>query len=572
MESGFAFFLSFISSMESNIQVPYSSRRSTIYGTQYMVSSTQPLATQAGIQILEKGGNAADAAVAVAAALNVTEPFSTGIGGDCFCLFYNAKDKTVQGLNGSGRAPEALTLERATKELGLTGKEIPARSVHSATVPGAAAGWVDTVGRFGSGNVALPGILEPAIALAEEGFPVSELTAPFWKTNAKILRETSPGGQELLINGEAPLPGQIFSNPGLAQTLRLLAKHGKRGFYEGPVADALIDILQQKGSLMTHTDLQNHLSTFDTPISYDYRGHRLYECAPNGCGLAALVALGIIDQLEQTGAIPPIDTMVHNSAEYIHMVIEALRLAFADARHFICDPAFKEVPIHELLSPSYLQQRAQLFDPSRAAADVKHGCPMASSDTVYFSVIDKGGNACSFTNSLYHSFGTAIVPSGFGFAIHDRGALFQLDPNHVNCLAPGKRPYHTIIPAMVTHAKDNGLFMSFGCMGGHQQAQSQVLFMLNMLRFGMSPQAALDAPRVSIQVYEDGRVAVEEGIAADVVRRLHDMDHCVYMVSGLQRAMFGRGQIIRQTIDAGTGKRVLAGGSEPRADGQTTGR
>ncbi|KAJ1997261.1 hypothetical protein H4R26_005895, partial [Coemansia thaxteri] len=411
------------STVQVNAHVPYSSRRSTVYGTRYMVASTQPLASQAGVEILEKGGNAADAAVAVAAALGVTEPFSTGVGGDCFCLFYNAKDKTVRGLNGSGRAPAALTIERLASEFGISGDEVPARSVHAATVPGAAAGWVDTVERFGSGKVALADILAPAIALADDGFPVSELTSAFWRDGAELLRSASPNGHELLVGDEGPLPGQIFRNPTLANTLRLLARAGKRGFYEGPVGDAIIKELCSSGGVMSHADLQAHRSSFEDPISREFHGYRLHECAPNGSGLAALLALGVIEMLELQGTVRPVAGMEHNSGEYLHLIIEALRIAFADARHFVCDPGWHITPASELLSSRYLRGRAAMFDPSRAAADVLHGAPLGGSDTVYFSVVDAEGNACSFVNSLYHGFGTGIVPAGCGFAVHDRGSL-----------------------------------------------------------------------------------------------------------------------------------------------------
>ncbi|KAJ1988981.1 hypothetical protein GGI25_003930 [Coemansia spiralis] len=556
------------STVKNNIPVPYISRRSAIYGTRHMVASTQPLASYAGVRVLEQGGNAADAAVAVAAVLGVTEPFSTGVGGDCFCLFYSAKDKAVRGLNGSGRTPAALTIDRLKTEFGITGDEIPARSVHAITVPGAAAGWVDTVECFGSGRLGLTAILAPAIALAAEGFPVSELTSPFWRDGAELLRNASPNGHELLVDGEGPQTGQLFSNPTLANTLKLIAAHGKRGFYEGPVADAIIDGVRAAGGVLAHSDLVGHRSTFEEPVSIEYQKHRLYECAPNGSGLAALLALGIVDALEQQKAVPPVSALGHNSAEYLHLVIEALRLAFADARHYICDPDFHKTPAEALLSREYLAQRAATFDPARAAADVRHGRPLGGSDTVYFTVVDGEGNACSFVNSLYHGFGTGIVPRGCGFSLHDRGSLFRLDPGHANCLAPAKRPYHTIIPAMVTVGGE--LAISYGIMGGYNQPQAHLQVLLNMVCFGMNPQAALDAPRVCIQV-QDGRVAIEDGVDDAVVEHLRRLGHSVYVETGLQRALFGRGQIIRQAVDERTGRRILVAGSDPRSDGQAVG-
>ncbi|KAJ1728224.1 hypothetical protein LPJ61_004151 [Coemansia biformis] len=557
------------STVSTNAPVPYISRRSAVLGTHYMVASTQPLASQAGVAALEQGGNAADAAVAVAAALGVTEPFSTGLGGDCFCLFYSARDRAVRGLNGSGRAPAALTIERLAAEFGIAGDGIPARNVHAVTVPGAAAGWVDTVARFGSGKLTLEQILAPAVALAEDGFPVGELTAPFWREGVELLRG-SPGGHELLVDGEAPRPSQVVRNPALASVLRLLGKHGCDGFYRGAVANAIVKAVQDQGGVLDHGDLDAHTSTLDEPISYEYCGFRLHECAPNGSGLAALLALGIIDTLESSGAVPPVAELAHNGPEYLHMVIEALRLAFADARHYVCDPEFRRVPVRQLLSREHLAARAALFDPARAAADVVHGVPLGGSDTVYFAVVDREGNACSFVNSLFHGFGTGIVPRGCGFALHDRGSLFSLDPAHANCLAPRKRPYHTIIPAMVTSATGE-LAMAYGIMGGFNQPQAHVQVLLNILRFALNAQAALDVPRISIQV-DNGRIAVEEGIADATVDALRRMGHRVHVVTGLQRSVFGRGQVIRQTVDGRLGTRVLEAGSDPRADGQAVGR
>ncbi|KAJ1895161.1 hypothetical protein LPJ66_004756 [Kickxella alabastrina] len=551
-----------------NSNVAYTSRRSAVYGTRFMVASTQPLASNAGVRILEQGGNAADAAVAVAAALGVTEPFSTGLGGDCFCLFYSAKEKKVHGLNGSGRAPAALTIDRLRREFGVAGDEIPAHSAHAATVPGAAAGWVDTLQLFGSGRMSLADVLQPAIVLADSGFPVGELTSPFWRDGAKLLTTSSPNGGELLINGAGPLPGQVFQNPALASIMRLLAQNGARGFYEGPVASAIIDCLKESGCVMSLDDLCAHHSSTEEPISYEYRGHRLHECAPNCSGLAALLALGIVDALENSRTVPPVRDMAHNNAEHLHMVIEALRLAFADARRYVCDPDFSSVPVLQLLSPAYLAARAACFDPGSAAASITHGTPLGGSDTVYFSVVDAEGNACSFVNSTFHSFGTGIVPRGCGFALQDRGCLFSLDPAHPNCLEPRKRPYHTIIPAMVT--TDGNLFMSYGIMGGFNQPQAHLQVLLNIVCFGMNPQQALDAPRICIQV-EDGRVAIEDGVSQHTMDQLQRMGHSVYTVTGLQRSLFGRGQVIRQYTDQLSGVRVLVAGSDPRSDGQATG-
>ncbi|KAJ2719894.1 hypothetical protein GGI07_004939 [Coemansia sp. Benny D115] len=554
--------------VRDNVSIPYTSRRSAIYGTQYMVASTQPLATNAGIRILEQGGNAADAAVAVAAALGVTEPFSTGLGGDCFCLYYNAKDKTVQGINGSGRAPAAMTIGRLRNELGVLGDEIPKHSAHGVTVPGAAAGWVDAVEMFGSGGLSLTDILAPAIELAQNGFPVGELTAPFWRDGCELLKRASPYGNELLINGEGPNEGQIMRNPGLAATMRLLGEQGKDGFYRGPVAQAIVESQNEQGGVLSLDDLASHHSTFEIPDSYEYRGYRLHECAPNGSGVAALLALGLVDILDEK---VPVESLKHNSPEYLHLIIECLRLAFADARKHVCDPEFHSVPINEMLSRAYLEQRSRLFDRNRAAVDVRAGQPLGGSDTVYFSVVDKDGNACSFVNSLYHGFGSGIVARGCGFALQDRGCLFSLDPTHANSLQPRKRPYHTIIPAMVT-TRDGELSMSYGIMGGFNQPQAHLQVLLNVVCFGMNPQQALDAPRICILIEDDGRVAIEEGVEQTTLEGLRELGHSVYQVYGIGRSLFGRGQVIRQYVDQGSGMRVLVAGSDARSDGQAVGR
>ncbi|KAJ2160868.1 hypothetical protein GGF46_001925 [Coemansia sp. RSA 552] len=555
------------SSVKANAAVPYISRRSSVFGTRFMVASTQPLASQAGARVLERGGNAADAAVAVAAALGVVEPFSTGLGGDCFGLFYDARTKRVEGLNGSGRAPAALTIDRLANEFGIDGK-IPDHSVHGVTVPGAAAGWVDTVEWFGSGRVSLADVLAPAIELARDGFPVGELTSPFWCDAAEVVRTASPDCKSLLLDdGQGPGVGQVMRNPDLAAVMEALGRQGASAFYEGRVADAIVQGVAQHGGVLTHGDLRAHRSTRDRPISYEWRGggRRVYECAPNGAGLTALMALGIIDELEATHAMRPIGSLVHNGPDHLHMVIEALRLAFAETRQVVCDPGFGSVPVERLLSREHLGARARLFDADRAV-DVGPGLA-APADTVYFAVVDGEGNACSFVNSLFHGFGSGVVPDGCGFALHDRGCLFSLDPSHANALAPSKRPYHTILPALATHADSNELDMVFGIMGGHNQPQAQIQILLNTLRFGMNPQAALDAPRASIQIDAGERVAVEDGITAQVAAQLCARGHSTFPVKGMNRSMFGRGQIIR--VHSG---HVLEAGSDPRSDGQAVGR
>ncbi|KAH9004328.1 gamma-glutamyltranspeptidase [Lactarius hatsudake] len=529
-----------------------------------------------GARDTEKGGNAADAAVATAGALNVTEPSSCGIGGDAFCLFYDATTRTVKALNGSGRAPEKLSIEYLLSR-GITG-DIPPTDLNAVTVPGAAAAWVDTVEVFGSGKLSVAEVLEPATRLAEEGVPVSEIHSYSWQRSEDLIKNASPNGHEMLLEGKAPLPGQIMKFPNLAKTFRALAEHGKVGFYKGRVAEAIVEVVKSKGGVMELEDLEKHTSTFVEPIKYTYGGEvTVYECPPNGQGITALIALGILESIQEQGLVGDLLKMDHNSAEYLHTLVEALRLAFADSQYYVADPDVQHVPVEELLSRDYLASRAALFNPKKADPRVIHGNPVQSSDTVYFSVTDQWGNACSFIQSNYHGFGTGAVPKGCGFTLQNRGAGFVLKEGHPNALKGGKRPYHTIIPALATRGDD--IFMSYGVMGGFMQPQGHVQVLLNMLR-GFSPQAAVDAPRFCIStetsdaVVRNGdqaseinsEVYFEEGISPDTVEKLRAMGHDARILSGFARGMFGRGQVIQKIKDK-SGRTVWAAGSDPRADG-----
>ncbi|MEX2680787.1 MAG: gamma-glutamyltransferase [Candidatus Sigynarchaeota archaeon] len=527
------------------------SRRSPVLATRGIVASSHPLATQAGLEVMQMGGNAADAAVACAAALNVVEPMSTGIGGDCFALFYDAKLKKVLGMNGSGRAPKGLTIDDVRKA-GIKGSSIPSSSPHSVTVPGCVAGWVDTVEQFG--RLPLKDVLGPAIKLAYRGHPVAPLVALAWSTGSGKLKR-SPHGGEMLINGDAPEPGQIFRNRFLFKVLNAIAEHGKAGFYEGWVAKAIVDTHQAAGGKLTLDDLKEHKSTMETPITVKYRGIDVHEIPPNGQGITALIALNILEGFDLASMDP-------GSPEYYHLLIESLRLAFADSRWFVADPAFTKVPVDGLISKSYAAERRKLIDRTKAKIDAVHGAPVASSDTVYLATADGDGNACSFINSNYEAFGSGIVPAGTGFVLHNRGSNFMLDPEHPNRLEPGKRPYHTIIPAMAT--KNGDLWATFGVMGGWMQPQGHVQVLLRMVEHEYDPQAALDAPRFCIEGGNaGGAVLLEESIAAATREQLAKMGHTIKIVSGFGRAVFGRGQIIRRDPDSG----VLWAGSDPRSDG-----
>jgi gamma-glutamyltranspeptidase/glutathione hydrolase len=555
----------------------------------------------------------------------------TGIGGDMFCLFYEARTKKVHALNGSGRSPASLTLDAIRKELGVKpgkGGSIPMLSTLAVTTPGAAAGWVDTFEKFGSGKLSLEQVLTPAIELGEEGFPVSELSAKLvcltsnnnelsqltvlmqWKMSETSIRNASPNFREMLKrdrNAEhfarAPRAGELFYNPNLAKTFRTLAAEGKTGFYTGRIAQEMVDVLKTLGGYLSLDDLKNHAergSELPEPISLKFKGQNIgksstsqidgavdgsegveiWEHPPNGQGIVALMALGMLEELEKNKQIPIFEPSDHNSAAYLHAIIEVLRIAFADANWWVTDPSHSPVKPADLISPAYLAERAKLFSALKPAKQVDYGKPGPSpahnhSDTVYFSVTDAEGNGVSFINSNYGGFGTCIVPKGCGFTMQNRGANFVLGPkHHPNIWAPGKRPYHTIIPGLITagEGERRELHSVFGNMGGFMQPQGHVQLLMNMEVFGMNPQQALDAPRLCIAAgtpeegsASDMTVYLEEGIREETVQGLRKMGHQVEVLKEYQRGMFGRGQIIRCHKE--DGRIVYSGGSDPRGDG-----
>jgi len=530
----------------------FDSYRQPVLGTRGMVASSQPLATAAGLRILDEGGNAADAAVATAAALNVTEPNMTGLGGDCFALYYEATSRRVSALNGSGRAPAALSLERLRAD-GL-GDGLPPLHPHCVTVPGACAAWVDLVERHGVLPIAK--LFGPAIELAERGFPVAPITAKLWSSVAKQQLTRSAGGRELLIEGRGPRAGEIFRNPTLAQTLRQIADGGAEAFYLGKIAEAIVEVVRTHGGCMQADDLAAHRSTWEEPISSEYRGVRVWECPPNGQGLAALLALNLLRGFEIRGTEPL-------GPQRAHLLVEALRLAFADAHYYVADPAHCAIPLAELLSESYAEERRREIDPSRINPKARRGSPQASSDTVYLCCVDAAGNACSFINSNYMAFGTGLVPLGCGFSLQNRGHNFSLDPEHPNALAPRKRPYHTIIPAMLTREHDGSLLGPFGVMGGFMQPQGHVQVVVGAVDDDLDPQAALDRPRFLLQAgAPDGPVLLEAEFPESTRRDLEARGHTIQVAEGLARIQLGRGQMIRRDPSG-----ALWGGSDPRADG-----
>ncbi len=527
----------------------FRSRRSVVMANQGMVATSQPLAVQAGLRVLQDGGNAVDAAIAAAAVLSVVEPMSTGVGGDAFALAYMAKEDRVYALNASGRAPAAATRERVAA---LCSQRLPESGPLTVTVPGTVDGWATLLQRLGT--LSLAEALAPAIRYAEEGFPVSEIIGQSWAQSSDKLRRDEGAAATYLINGKAPRIGQLFRQPDLARTLREIGAGGPDAFYRGPLAQRIAAYVQGKGGLLTADDLAAHTSTWCEPIEIVYRGHRVLECPPNGQGLIVLQALGILEGFDLPAMRP-------GFADTLHLQIEAIKLAFADCRRHVADPAQVHVPVEELLSPGYLAGRRALIDPQRAGTGYAPGLPGAQGDTVYLTVVDRWRNAVSFINSLYRGFGSGLTVPGTGIMLQNRGALFCLDAEHPNCIAPGKRPYHTIIPALVFRGRQ--LVYSLGVMGGFMQPQGQVQVLSNMLDYGLDVQEALDAPRFNVQ--EGTTVAFETGLSHQSRLRLEKMGHAVK--TNASPGTMGGGQIIR--IDPDTG--VLQGGSDPRKDGCAAG-
>lgn len=546
----------------------FRSRRSNVLSTRGIVATGQPLAAQAGLDILKAGGNAADAAVATAAMLNVVEPTSTGIGGDCFALYWDAKTKQVTALNGSGRAPAAASIADV-RRLGYTA--MPAFTGHAVSIPGTVAGWSDLLERHG--RLALADVLQPAIWTAEHGYPVSELIATTWAGQAQKLRRDpnwitddldngpeQPSGHELLIDGRAPRVGEIMRIPTLGQTLRGIAAEGKEYIYRGDFARKLSDHVQRYGGWITPEDMAAHVSTWDEPISTTYRGVTLYECPPNGQGLAAIIAANLASGFDLASMSP---------ADRVHTMIECMRLGFADAQQWVCDPRVVPIPLAELAGMDYAARRRKRISPQRAAQHVPFGDPMAGSDTVYLCVVDGEGNACSFINSLYQGTGAGLVVPGTGVSLQNRAALFVLDADHPNALAPNKRPYQTIIPAMTT--QDGELHAALGVMGGYMQPQGHFQMLVNLVDLGMSPQMALDVPRWQLAgpaaglgaAEGGGLVQMEEGWDFGLLAELARRGHRIAPVDGFGRVGFGGGQIILRDPQTG----VLTAGSDPRKDG-----
>ena len=530
---------------EGGHTMEFETSRSPVAGLRGVVATSQPLAANAGLDILKKGGNAIDAAVATAAVLTVVEPMSTSLGGDAFIMVYLAAEQKLIGLNASGRSAHTMTLDALNERLDKHDMD-RITDIYSVTVPGAVDGWFTVLEEYGTMSMAE--VLEPAIYYAENGFPVSERIADAW---SGLERNEEPSTRETwLIDGEhAPKAGQVFVNKDLARTFRMLAKEGRDAFYRGEIAKAIVDYSDEHDGFLTMQDFDDHTSTWVEPIYADYKNFRLYELPPNGQGIAALEMVKILENAD-------LASMGHNSAEYLHQVIEAKKLAYADIAKWNADPEFNDLPIDRMISTEYAKDQYGRIDPHSAMEHTESGIN-GNGDTVLLEVMDKDHNAVSFIYSLYSGFGSGLVAPNTGFTLQNRGALFSREPGHVNVVEPHKRPFHTIIPAMAF--KDGEFLMTFGAMGGAVQPQQHVQIFLNVVEFGMNAQQAVEFPRIN-----HGRglsVTAEPGISAAVIAQLqswgHDMEHRTTIggVGGAQLIMF----------DRATG--AMIGGSTPHKDG-----
>ncbi len=523
--------------------------RSPVLATHGMAATSMPAATLTALDMLRDGGNALDAAVAAAAVLAVIEPQSTGIGGDCFCLYAPAGTGRVIALNGSGRAAAASTIDWYEQH-GIVA--LDNTSPHTVTIPGAISAWETLLGAHGTKG--LEEVLRPAIGFAADGWPVHPRVAWDWGIAADKLRRT--GAAAFLPNGAAPRAGDRFANPPLAETLRAIASKGARAFYEGPIAADMVATLRARGGLQTEADFAAGLTAaeFVEPIRIGWRGHEVFQCPPNGSGLFVLMMLGILGGIDTAPDGPLGVTRLHRH-------IEAARLAYRDRDAFLADPSQSDVPVARLTSPDYLAGLRALIDDTRTMRDMPapgEALLPPHRDTVYLCVVDRDGNACSFINSLFEGFGSAIFAERSGVMLQNRGFGFRLERGHPNCIAPGKRPMHTIIPGMMM--KGGQAVMPFGVMGGHFQPMGQTLFLTNLLEYGLDIQEALDLPRL---FPHRGKVQVERGIPLDVVDRLSRLGH---EIEGIERP-HGGGQAI--WIDHARG--CLIGGSDPRKDGMALG-
>mgnify|MGYP001123412410 FL=1 len=531
---------------ESGSAFPFDTKRSPTIGHRGVVATSQPLAALAGLDILKKGGNAIDAAVATAAVLTVVEPHSTALGGDMFAMVYLESEKKLVGLNGSGRSAYGMTLDDLKMRLDEQGMD-RIGGIYSVSVPGAVAGWFTLLEEYGT--MAMAEVLKPAIYYAEYGFHVTERIGEAWAGSERKLLREPPAAATWLVDGQAPQIGDLFVNPGLAKTLRMIAEGGRDAFYRGPIAEAIVAYSDSKHGFLTMQDFEEHTSTWVEPLSTDYKEYTLYELPPNGQGIAALEMVNTLENIDMRG-------LGHNTADYLHHLIEAKKLAYADLAQWVGDPDANELPVDVLTSKRYGKSQFERIDPEHAQELNESGLPDRG-DTVYLTVMDEDHNAVSFIYSIFASFGSGLVVPDTGITLQNRAALFSLEEEHVNVAAPHKRPFHTIIPAMAF--KDGEFFMSFGVMGGSVQPQQHVQVFLNIVEFGMNMQQALEVPRVN---HNRGMtVTVEPGIAPDALAQLETMGHELRRRTEIGGVGGGQGILFDRVTGA------MIGGSSHHKDG-----
>lgn len=537
---------------------PHASR-SEVIATHGMAATSQPLATQVALDVLKAGGSAVDAAIAANATLGLMEPTGCGIGGDLFAIVWDAEAGELTGLNASGRSPQSLTLQHF-RDLGM--ESIPYLGPLTVSVPGAVDGWYELHERYG--RLPMSELLAPAIAYADEGFPVTEFIADLWQENVES-REEYPGIKEVYMpGGKAPQTGDVFRNPNLANTYRLIAEGGRDAFYKGEIANKIDAYMAEQGGFLTAEDMAAHTSEWVTPMSTNYRGYDVYELPPNGQGIVALQMLNILEGYDLRG-------MGFGSAEYLHTLIEAKKVAYEDRAKFYADPEFYNFPVDTLLSKEYASERRTLISDSQAAKIYPAGdAVLEKGDTIYLTVADSDGNMVSLIQSNYGDLGSGMTPEELGFQLQNRGQLFSLKDGHANVYEPGKRPFHTIIPAFAT--RDGKPWLSFGVMGGSIQPQAHAQIIVNLVDFDMNLQEAGDAARMrhtgssqpTDEVMTDGgTVYLESGITADVRNALEEMGHKI----GTRKIKFGGYQAILRNDEQG----VYYGASESRKDGQAAG-
>ena len=533
--------------------------RSEVLARNGMVATSQPLATQAGLEVLKAGGNAVDAAIAANAVLALGEPTGCGLGGDLFAMVWDAASAELHGLNGSGRSPRSLTLEHL-RGLGL--ERIPSLGPLPITVPGCVDGWFELHERFGA--LPMEQVLAPAIRYAEEGFPLTQLIAYYWERSVPLLSRFEGFREQFTVDGRAPREGEVFRNPGLARTLKRIAEGGRDVFYRGEIAREIADSVRRAGGFLAFEDLADHRSAWVEPVSTSYRGVELWELPPNGQGITALQMLNVLEAYDLAGA-------GFGSVEHVHYFVEAKKLAFEDRARWYADPEFSDLPVERLISKEYAAERRALIDPMQAARRYPSGIPaIDQGDTIYLCTADRAGNMVSLIQSNYRGMGSGIAPAGLGFILHDRGEMFDLAEGRPNTYAPGKRPFHTIIPAFLT--RDGLPWVAFGVMGGATQPQGHVQIVLNLVDFGMNLQEAGDAPRIlhhgsseptGERMTDGGRVTLEEGFALETIRALIERRHAV----GWDLGGYGGFQAILRDPETG----VYRGASESRKDGQAAG-